>query len=122
MVEEHAQARSAASIATTVSDVIEAARLFTGTTADTTRMEVSVFRLGDAKAAAGLLPYFLDAGVAVAVGHTILVIAYHLLSSDDTYRDLGEHDFDERDRHAIEHRCVSRLEGPGYKVTLNPAT
>jgi len=60
--------------------------------------------------------------VAVAVGHTILVIAYHLLSSDDVYRDLGEHDFDERDRHAVAHRCVPRLQGPGYKVTLNPAT
>jgi hypothetical protein len=70
--------------------------LFTGTTADTTRVEVSVFRLGDAKAAAGLLPYFLDARAAVAVGHTILVIAYHLLSRDDVYRDLREHDFDER--------------------------
>jgi hypothetical protein len=98
-----------------------AARLVTGMTAATTRVEDSALRLGDAKAAAELLPYVLETRAAVVVDHTILVIAYHLLSRDDTYRDPGEHDFDERDRHAVEHRLVSRLEGLGYKVTLNPA-
>jgi len=58
---------------------------------------------------------------AVAVGHTILVIAYHLLNGEDVYRDLGATYFDERDRHAVERRLVARLEGLGYKVLLDPA-
>ena len=35
---------------------------------------------------------------AVAVGHTILVIAYHLLTEGTAYQDLGPQYFDERDR------------------------
>jgi len=58
---------------------------------------------------------------AVAVGHTIMVIAYHLLNGEDVYRDLGATYFDERDRHAVERRLVARLEGLGYKVLLDPA-
>ena len=58
---------------------------------------------------------------AVAVGHTILLIVYRLLSEGDVYRDLGERYFDERDRHAVERRLVARLEGLGYKVSLDPA-
>ena len=54
----------------------------------------------------------------VAVGHTILVIAYHLLTDETGYRDLGGHYFDERDRGLLERRLVRRLEGLGYKVTL----
>ena len=57
---------------------------------------------------------------AVAVGHTILVIAYHLLRDDTTYRDLGPTYFDERDRRHVEHRLVRRLEGLGYAVKLTP--
>ena len=33
----------------------------------------------------------------------------------------GGHYFDERDRQGVERRLVSRLEGMGYKVTLQPA-
>jgi transposase len=58
---------------------------------------------------------------AVAVGHTILVIAYRLLSESDVYRELGDRYFDERDRHAVERRLVTRLEGLGYKVSLELA-
>ena len=58
---------------------------------------------------------------AVAVGHTILLIVHRILSQDDVYRDLGERYFDERHRHAVERRLVSRLEGLGYKVALEPA-
>ena len=58
---------------------------------------------------------------AVAVGHTILLIAYRLLREDDVYHDLGDRYFDERDRHAVERRLVARLEGLGYKVALEPA-
>jgi transposase len=58
---------------------------------------------------------------AVAVGHAILVIAYHLLTRAATYEDLGAHYFDERQRHLVERRLVRRLEGLGYHVTLAPA-
>ena len=58
----------------------------------------------------------------VAVAHTILVIAYHLLRRGTTYDDLGNRYFDERDRRAVEHRLVHRLQGLGYKVTLEPVT
>jgi transposase len=58
---------------------------------------------------------------AVAVGHSILVIAYHLLQRGTDYEDLGPNYFDERDRHATERRLIRRLEGLGYKVSLEPA-
>jgi transposase len=57
---------------------------------------------------------------AVAVGHTILVIADHLLAEGTTSRDLGPNYFDERDRRHVEHRLVRRLEGLGYAVKLTP--
>ncbi len=57
---------------------------------------------------------------AVAVGHTILVIAYHLLRDGTIYTDLGGDYFDRRDRQAVERRLVRRLEGLGYKVSLAP--
>ena len=57
----------------------------------------------------------------VAVGHTILVIVYHLLTEGVPYRDLGGHYFDERDRQALERRLINRLQGLGYKVSLEPS-
>jgi transposase len=57
---------------------------------------------------------------AVAVGHSILVIAYYLLMRGTTYTDLGPHYFDERQRTAVEKRLVRRLESLGNKVTLEP--
>jgi transposase len=59
---------------------------------------------------------------AVAVAHSILVIAYHLLRYGTPYRDLGVRYFDERDRAAVQRRLVGRLEALGHKVTLEPAT
>jgi transposase len=58
----------------------------------------------------------------VAVGHTILGIAYHVLDRGTTYEDLGPQYFDRRDRTAVERRLVSRLESLGYKVTIEPIT
>lgn len=57
---------------------------------------------------------------AVAVGHTILRIAYQLLAHGQTYQDLGGTYFDQRDRQRVEHRLVHRLEGLGYRVALTP--
>ena len=58
----------------------------------------------------------------VAVGHTILGIAYHVLDRGTAYQDLGPQYFDRRDRTAVERRLVDRLESLGYKVTLEPVT
>lgn len=54
----------------------------------------------------------------VAVGHSILVIVYHLLTRKQPYSDLGANYFDERDRQAVTKRCLNRLQKLGYKVTL----
>jgi len=54
----------------------------------------------------------------VAVGHSILVIAYHLLTRKQPYSDLGANYFDERDRQAVTKRCLNRLQKLGFKVTL----
>ena len=58
---------------------------------------------------------------AIAVGHSILVIAYHLLARPDIpYQDLGRHYFDERDAERLKYRLLHRLEGLGFKVSLEP--
>jgi transposase len=57
---------------------------------------------------------------AVAVGHSILVIAYEMLKHHTTYNDLGANYFDERDRQAKERRLIHSLERLGYKVSLEP--
>jgi transposase len=56
----------------------------------------------------------------VALGHTILVIIYHLLTRREPYRDLGPAPFDERDRQRVEQRLVRRLQRLGYAVDLEP--
>ena len=62
------------------------------------------------------------ARAAIAVGHSILVSADHLLTEGTVSRDLGANYFDERDRHGVTHRLVHRLEDLGYTVKLVPAT
>lgn len=56
----------------------------------------------------------------VAVGHSILIISYHLLTRGQEYTDLGANYFDERDRNAVQRRCVRRLEKLGFQVALQP--
>jgi transposase len=57
----------------------------------------------------------------VAVGHSILVIAYHVLKDGRVYADLGGAYYDERDRAAVSRRLVKRLEALGHTVRLEPA-
>ena len=61
------------------------------------------------------------AKAAIAVGHSILVVAYHLLTEGTTYRELGANYFDQRDRQGVTRRLVHRLEDLGYAVKLAPA-
>jgi transposase len=59
---------------------------------------------------------------AMAVGHSILVIAWHLLSTGEPYDDLGGDYFDKRRTSpAHQRRLVAQLEAMGHKVTLEPA-
>jgi transposase len=67
-----------------------------------------------------LLPRKGKKRAAVAVGHSILVIAYHLLTKREPYHDLGVTYFDQRARQAVERRLVRRLEALGYTVSLQP--
>jgi transposase len=57
---------------------------------------------------------------AIAVGHTILVIAYHILKDHTTYQDLGPDYFDQRQSTRLTTRLVNRLQGLGYEVSLAP--
>ncbi len=58
----------------------------------------------------------------IAVGHTLLVIIYHLLLEDKDYEELGGNYFDEWDRLAVQKRLVRRLEKLGYEVKLEPTS
>jgi transposase len=58
---------------------------------------------------------------AVAVGHSILVMAYHILQRGTEYCELGPNYFDELERLAVKQRLVRRLEDLGYKVILHNA-
>lgn len=55
-----------------------------------------------------------------ALGHSILVSAYHVLTHHVPYADLGGDYFDQRQRTAVETRLVRRLEKLGLKVTIEP--
>lgn len=59
---------------------------------------------------------------AVAVGHSILVIAWHILANDADYHELGGDWFAERHNTAARQRwLVNQLEALGNTVTLAPA-
>ena len=56
----------------------------------------------------------------VALGHTILVIIYHILTRRQPYHELGVAYFDQLERQRVEQRLVRRLERLGYTVSLQP--
>ncbi|SRR5438132_8368748 len=58
----------------------------------------------------------------IALGHTLLVIVYHVLADEKNYDELGGNYFDERDRQAVQKQLVRRLEKLGYEVTLTPTS
>jgi transposase len=60
----------------------------------------------------------------VAVGHSVLVAIYYMLTRHEPYRDLGAQFFDEQARDQVQRRLVHRLERLGFAVTLEalPAT
>jgi transposase len=56
----------------------------------------------------------------IALGHTILVIVYMLLTRKQPYQDLGAAYFDSLEQQRVERRLVRRLERLGYRVSLEP--
>jgi transposase len=58
----------------------------------------------------------------MAVGHSLLVIFYHMLKFDVEYQDLGVDYLDGRDPERLRRHLVKRLERLGYQVTLAPKT
>jgi transposase len=55
---------------------------------------------------------------AVAVGHSILVICWHLLTNDCDYTDLGGDYFTRRNPDRQRDRLIQQLNSLGYRVTL----
>lgn len=54
----------------------------------------------------------------IALGHTVLVIAYQLLTRKQPYHDLGVAYFDKLEQSRVQRRLVRRLERMGYEVVL----
>ena len=54
----------------------------------------------------------------LAVGHSLLVIFYHVLKSNVEYKDLGVEYLDRLDPERLRRYLVKRLERLGYQVTL----
>jgi transposase len=56
----------------------------------------------------------------IAIAHNLLVIAYYILRDQTCYRDLGPDYFDRLNPEGLRRRLTKRLEGLGFKVTVEP--
>ena len=56
----------------------------------------------------------------VAVGHTMLVMIYHMLREGVDYQELGPDYLDKLQSHRLTRYLVKRLESLGHTVTLTP--
>jgi transposase len=54
----------------------------------------------------------------VAVAHSLLVTAYHILAHHTTYHELGADYYDRRQTERVTRRAVETLKQQGYRVTL----
>jgi transposase len=54
----------------------------------------------------------------VAIGHSILVIIYHVLQNKASYQELGGDYFDKRDAEKRRQQLIKQLESLGLKVTV----
>lgn len=57
----------------------------------------------------------------MAVAHSILVIAYHLIQRKEPYRELGADYFDKRQPAVTAKRLMKRLEQLGYQISIQTA-
>jgi transposase len=56
----------------------------------------------------------------VALGHTILVIVYHILNDGTIYKELGAEYLDRLEPQRLTRQLVKRLEQLGHRVTIEP--
>jgi transposase len=56
---------------------------------------------------------------AVAVAHSIMIFAYHLLARKADYKDLGSLYFEQRQQDAMVRQAVRKLENLGFQVALS---
>ena len=54
----------------------------------------------------------------IAVGHSILVIIYHVLKQRASYQELGGDYFDKQNAEKQRARLIRKLESLGVKVTV----
>ena len=59
---------------------------------------------------------------AVAVAHSILKIAYYLISRQETYQDLGADYFNKKQPEKAKKKLIKSLEKLGYQVTVQAVT
>src|SRR4029079_4520734 len=57
----------------------------------------------------------------VALAHTLLCIAYHVLANGTVYRELGGDYHDRQHHQRVTRRAIQLLQRQGYRVTLEPA-
>jgi transposase len=55
---------------------------------------------------------------ALAVGHTILIMAYHIIKEQRTYNELGADYFDRLNEKHLINRLTSRIMALGYEVEV----
>ena len=58
----------------------------------------------------------------VAVGHSVLVAIYYMLTRREPYHELGAQYFDNHERDHLQRRLVHRLQRLGFAVTLETLT
>jgi len=54
----------------------------------------------------------------LAIGHTILIMAYHIIKEQCTYRELGSDYFDRLNELHVVRRLTSRIQALGYHVSV----
>lgn len=57
---------------------------------------------------------------AIAVGHSILIIFYHMVKTGEEYHEKGVGFFQQADHQRVQQHLIQRLEHLGYQVTLHP--
>ena len=65
-----------------------------------------------------LVPHKGKKKAIVAVCHSMLIAAYHMLQNDVPYHDLGPDFFIRRNKEAIQRRCLRQLHELGFEVEL----
>jgi hypothetical protein len=58
----------------------------------------------------------------VAVGHSMLIMAWHRLSHHASDQELGRDDVDRCDAHAYRLKRMHKLEALGLNITVEPTT